>query len=110
VAHVLEKRKVPLLDMGALHRPIRQEVLAAMERVVDSNAFILGEDVRQLEKSIAQYCQTVHAVGCGSGSDALLLAMMAAGVEPGDAVIATPFTFFATAGSIALAGATPGYL
>lgn len=96
--------------MGALHRPIRQEVLAAMERVVDSNAFILGEDVRQLEKSIAQYCQTVHAVGCGSGSDALLLAMMAAGVGPGDAVIATPFTFFATAGSIALAGATPVFV
>ncbi|HEX3743618.1 MAG TPA: DegT/DnrJ/EryC1/StrS family aminotransferase [Bryobacteraceae bacterium] len=110
MAHVLEKRKVPLLDMGALHRPIRQEVLAAMERVVDSNAFILGEDVRQLEKSIAQYCQTVHAVGCGSGSDALLLAMMAAGVGPGDAVIATPFTFFATAGSIALAGATPVFV
>src|ERR1017187_5633841 len=103
----MEKRKVPLLDMGALHRPIRAEVLAAMERVVDSNHFILGEDVRQLEKSIADYCQVPYAIGCGSGSDALLLALMAAGVERGDAVLTTPFTFFRSAGSIALAGATP---
>jgi dTDP-4-amino-4,6-dideoxygalactose transaminase len=106
----MEKRKVPLLDLGALHRPIRGEVLAAMERVVDSNHFILGEDVRQLEKSIADYCQVPHAIGCGSGSDALLLAMKAAGVGPGDAVLTTPFTFFATAGSIVLAGATPVFV
>jgi dTDP-4-amino-4,6-dideoxygalactose transaminase len=106
----MEKRKVPLLDMRALHQPIRDEVLAAMARVVDSNAFILGEDVRQLEKSIAAYCGVPYAVGCGSGSDALLLAMMAAGVEPGDAVLTTPFTFFATAGSIVLAGATPVFV
>jgi len=57
----MEKRKVPLLDMGALHRPIRAEVLAAMERVVDSNHFILGEDVGQLEKSIAAYCHVPYA-------------------------------------------------
>jgi dTDP-4-amino-4,6-dideoxygalactose transaminase len=101
---------VPLLDLGALHRPIRKEVLAAIERVVDSNHFILGEDVRQLEKSIAEYCHVPYAIGCGSGSDALLLAMMAAGVERGDAVLTTPFTFFATAGSIALAGATPVFV
>jgi dTDP-4-amino-4,6-dideoxygalactose transaminase len=106
----MEKRKVPLLDMGALHRPIRDELLAAMARVVDSNAFILGEDVRQLEKSIAAYCDVPYAIGCGSGSDALLLAMMAAGVEPGDAVLTSPFSFFATAGSIALAGATPVFV
>jgi dTDP-4-amino-4,6-dideoxygalactose transaminase len=106
----MEKRKVPLLDMRALHQPIRAEVLEAMARVVDSNAFILGEDVRQLEKSIAAYCHVPYAVGCGSGSDALLLAMMAAGVKPGDAVLTTPFTFFATAGSIALAGATPVFV
>ena len=106
----MEKRKVPLLDMGALHRPIRKEVLAAMERVVDSNAFILGEDVRQLEKAIAAYCHVPYAIGCGSGSDALLLALMAAGVERSEAVLTTPFTFFATAGSIALAGATPVFV
>jgi dTDP-4-amino-4,6-dideoxygalactose transaminase len=106
----MEKRKVPLLDMGALHRPIREEVLAAIERVVDSNHFILGEDVRKLENSIAAYCHLPYAIGCGSGSDALLLAMMAVGVGPGYAVLTTPFTFFATAGSIALAGATPVFV
>ena len=107
---VSEKRKVPLLDMRALHQPIRDEVLEALRRVVDSNAFILGEDVRLLENSIAAYCQVPYAIGCGSGSDALLLAMMAAGVERGDAVLTTPFTFFATAGSIVLAGATPVFV
>jgi dTDP-4-amino-4,6-dideoxygalactose transaminase len=107
---VSEKRKVPLLDMRTLNQPIRDEVLDALRRVVDSNAFILGEDVRQFEKSIAAYCQVPYAVGCGSGSDALLLALMAAGVERGDAVLTTPFTFFATAGSIVLAGATPVFV
>jgi dTDP-4-amino-4,6-dideoxygalactose transaminase len=107
---VIAKRKVPLLDLRALHQPIRDEVLAAIASVVDSNAFILGEDVKQLEKSIAAYCHVPYAVGCGSGSDALLLALMAAGVEPGDAVLTTPFTFFATAGSIVLAGATPVFV
>ena len=110
MTQVSEKRKVPLLDMRALHSPIREELLAALTRVVDSNAFILGEDVKQLEKSIAAYCHASYAVGCGSGSDALLLAMMAAGVQPGDAVLTTPFTFFASAGSIALAGATPVFV
>jgi dTDP-4-amino-4,6-dideoxygalactose transaminase len=85
------KTKSAAARYGALHRPIRDEVLAAMARVVDSNAFILGEDVKQLEKSIAEYCHVPYAIGCGSGSDALLLAMMAAGVEPGDAVLTTPF-------------------
>ena len=107
---VSEKRKVPLLDLPALHQPIRDELLAAVTRVIDSNAFILGEDVKLLEKSIAQYCHVPYAIGCASGSDALLLAMMAAGVEHGDAVLTTPFTFFATAGSIVQAGATPVFV
>jgi dTDP-4-amino-4,6-dideoxygalactose transaminase len=106
----MEKRKVPLLDLRALHQPVRDEVLRAIARVVDSNAFILGEDVRKLEESVAQYCHTAHAVGCGSGSDALLLAMMALDIAPGDAVLTTPFSFFATAGSIVLAGATPVFV
>jgi dTDP-4-amino-4,6-dideoxygalactose transaminase len=106
----MEKREVPLLDLRALHQPVRDEVLRAIARVVDSNAFILGEDVRKLEESVARYCQVRHAVGCGSGSDALLLAMMALDIGPGDAVLTTPFTFFATAGSIVLAGATPVFV
>jgi dTDP-4-amino-4,6-dideoxygalactose transaminase len=107
---VTEKKKVPLLDMRALHQPIREEVLAALARVVDSNAFIMGEDVKQLEKSIAAYSRVPYAIGCASGSDALLLALMAAGVQHGDAVLTTPFTFFATAGSIVRAGATPVFV
>src|SRR5664279_2547105 len=107
---VTDKKKVPLLDMRALHQPIREEVLAALARVVDSNAFIMGEDVKQLEKSIAAYSRVPYAIGCASGSDALLLALMAAGVQHGDAVLTTPFTFFATAGSIVRAGATPVFV
>ncbi|HUA86861.1 MAG TPA: DegT/DnrJ/EryC1/StrS family aminotransferase [Bryobacteraceae bacterium] len=104
------ERKVPLLDLRALHAPVREEILAEMTRVVDSQAFILGEDVKALEKSIAEYCRVSHAVGCASGSDALLLALLAAGVKPGDCVATTPFTFFATAGAIVHAGATPVFV
>lgn len=110
MSSVIEKRKVPLLDLGALHRPIREEVLAEITRVIDSNAFILGPDVNQLEKAIADYCRVPYAVGCASGSDALLLAMMVAGIGPGDTVLTTPFTFFATAGSIVRVGATPAFV
>lgn len=107
---VSEKRKVPLLDMRALHRPVRDEILAEITRVVDSNAFIMGEDVKLLEKAVASYSQVPYAIGCASGSDALLLALMAAGVGRGDSVLTTPFTFFATAGSIVRAGATPVFV
>jgi len=107
---VSEKRKVPLLDMRALHQPIREEVLAAVTRVIDSNAFIMGEDVKLLEKAIAAYSHVPYAIGCASGSDALVLALMAAGVQHGDAVLTTPFTFFATGGSIVRVGATPVFV
>jgi dTDP-4-amino-4,6-dideoxygalactose transaminase len=107
---VTGKKKVSLLDMKALHRPMRDEILAEVTRVIDSNAFIMGEDVKLLEKSIAEYSGVPYAVGCASGSDALLLALMAAGVGHGDAVLTTPFTFFATAGSIVRAGATPVFV
>lgn len=105
-----EKRKIPLLDLKSLHRPIRDEVIAAVTRIIDSNAFIMGEDVKLLEKAIAAYSHMPFAVGCGSGSDALLLALMAAGIGHGDKVLTTPFTFFATAGSIVRAGATPVFV
>jgi dTDP-4-amino-4,6-dideoxygalactose transaminase len=104
------ERRVPLLDLRALHEPIREELLAQITRVVDSQAFILGEDVKALEESIADYCGVPFAVGCASGSDALQLALMAAGVKSGDCVATTPFTFFATAGAIVLAGATPVFV
>ncbi len=98
------------MDLRALHLPIRDEILAQMTRVVDSQAFIMGEDVKALEKSIAEYCRVPYAIGCASGSDALLLALLAAGVKAGDRVATTPFTFFATAGAVVRAGATPVFV
>jgi dTDP-4-amino-4,6-dideoxygalactose transaminase len=99
--------KIPLLDFEAQLRPLREEVMAAITRVVDSKKFILGEEVECLERQLAVYCGARHAIGCASGSDALLLALKAVGIGPGDEVLTTPFTFFATAGAISLAGARP---
>src|SRR5579875_11172 len=101
---------VPFLDLAAQTAAIRGEVLAAIARVVDSQKFILGEEVHRFEQQAAGYCQTSFAVGCASGSDALLLALKAAGAGPGDAVLTVPFTFFATAGAVALAGARPVFV
>jgi dTDP-4-amino-4,6-dideoxygalactose transaminase len=98
-------KKVPLLDLQAQFETIREEVRAAVDRVFDSQQFVLGAEVEGLEKEIARYSQTKFAVGCASGSDALLLALMSCGVGEGDEVITTPFSFFATAGSISRLGA-----
>lgn len=103
-------RAVPLLDTRAQLAPIRAELDAALHRVLDHGQFILGPEVRQFEEEIARYCGTKHAVGCGSGSDALLLPLMALNAGPGDCVITTPYTFFATAGSIARLGARPVFV
>lgn len=100
-------RQIPLLDLQAQHRTIRDEVMAEVIRVVDSQKFILGDDVAALESEIAAYCTAPFAVGCASGSDALFLALMAAGIGPGDKVLTSPYTFFATAGAISRIGATP---
>lgn len=100
-------RKIPLLDLKALHEPLREEILAELARVFDSQSFILGPDVKELEKDLAAYCQVPYVCGCASGTDALILALMAAGVGPGDRVLTTPFSFFATASSIARLGAIP---
>jgi dTDP-4-amino-4,6-dideoxygalactose transaminase len=100
-------RQIPLLDLQAQHRTIRDEVVATVTRVIDSQKFILGEDVKALEREIAVYCQTSHAIGCASGSDALFLALLASEIGPGDKVLTTPYTFFATVGAICRVGATP---
>jgi dTDP-4-amino-4,6-dideoxygalactose transaminase len=103
-------RQVPLLDLKAQHIQIRDEALAAVTQVIDSQKFILGEEVQLLEKEIAAYSSTRFGIGCASGSDALLLALMAAEIGYGDRVITTPFTFFATAGAIARLGAIPVFV
>jgi dTDP-4-amino-4,6-dideoxygalactose transaminase len=102
--------KVPLIDLKPQHAALREELRAAFERVLDSQQFILGEDVRLLEAEVARYVGTKHAIGCASGSDALLLVMMAFDLAKGDEVITTPFTFFATGSAITRAGGFPRFV
>ncbi len=106
----MKPRTVPLLDLKLQHRAIRAEVRAAIDRVVEAQAFILGEEVRLFEEAIASRLGAAHAIGVASGSDALLLSLQAAGIGRGDEVITTPFTFFASAGAIARAGARPVFV
>ena len=101
---------VPLLDLKAQHATIRDDVVAAVMDVVDSQLFILGEPVAALERAVAELSHTRHAIGCANGTDAILLAMRALDVGRGDEVITTPFTFFATAGTIHNVGATPVFV
>jgi dTDP-4-amino-4,6-dideoxygalactose transaminase len=101
---------VPLLDLRAQHATIRESVLAALLPVVDDQAFILGQPVAQLECEVAGLSKTKYAIGCANGTDALLLAMRALDIGPDDEVITTPFTFFATAGTIHNVGAKPVFV
>ena len=101
---------VPLLDLRAQHATIRDEVLPKLEALVDSQLFILGASVEQLERECAELSHTKYAVGCASGTDALLLALKAVDAGPGSEVITTPFTFFATAGTIHNVGAKPVFV
>ena len=98
---------VPLLDLKAQFAQIRAEVMPVIDQVCASQHFILGEHVRALEEEVARYCAASAGVGVSSGTDALLLALMALGIGAGDEVITSPFTFFATGGTIARAGARP---
>ncbi len=101
---------VPLLDLVAQHRTIEAEVLPAVMAVIARQGFIMGPEVGRLEAAVAQLSRTAHAIGCASGTDALLLPLRALDLAPGDEVITTPFTFFATAGAIHNAGGTPVFV
>lgn len=102
--------KVPMLDLVAEHAPYRGDLLAAFERVLDSGRFVLGPEVEAFEREIAAWIGVPHAIGVSNGSDALLLALQAVGVGPGDEVICPTYTFFATAGAVARLGGKPVFV
>lgn len=101
---------VPFIDLKRQYATIAGEVQAAVQRVFSEQAFILGDEVAALECEVAQYCDSQDAIGCASGTDALVLSLMALEIGPGDEVITSPFTFFATAGAIHRVGATPVFV
>jgi dTDP-4-amino-4,6-dideoxygalactose transaminase len=103
-------KPIPIIDLKAQYSTIKGEIQAAIERVLDSQQFILGTEVEALEKELAEYCQCKYALGVSSGTDALILSLMAIGIKPGDEVITTPYSFFATSGSIVRLGAKPIYV
>lgn len=105
-----ENAPVPMIDLVEQFESQREEILETVERVFSKQAFILGDEVAGLEEEVATFCDSRFAIGCASGTDALILALMALDIGPGDEVITTPFTFFATASSIVRVGATPVFV
>ena len=106
----LSSMQVKMLDLQAQYAPMREEIRRVMDEVCDQQALILGPFVDRFEKNLAAYCNVKHAIGVTSGTDALLLSLMAMGIKPGDEVICPAFTFFATAGSVARLGAKPVFV
>ncbi len=102
--------KVPPLDLFCQHEPLLPQMIDTFKAVVESSRFVLGQTVETFESQLTDYCAAAGAVGVSSGTDALLAALMALEIGPGDEVITTPFTFFATAGGIARVGATPVFV
>ncbi len=101
---------VPLLDIGRQHRPLLKDLRKVFDKALETSAFIKGSELVSLEEEFSKYCGTKIAVGCASGTDALILALMASGLKPGEYVITTPFTFFATAGAVVRAGGIPVFV
>ena len=102
--------KIPMLDLSEQYQGIRDEVIAALDKVMSSTHFILGDNVKKLESDIAQFSNVAHGIGVANGSDAIHISLEAIGVQAGDEVITTPFTFFATGGAIARTGAKPVFV
>src|SRR3954463_10668032 len=98
---------VPLLDLQAQYRPLREDILAAIARVCDSQRFIMGPEIDALERELSSMLGIRHAIAVSSGTDALLLALMTLDIKAGDEVVTSPYSFFATAGAVARLGATP---
>ncbi|WP_064091879.1 DegT/DnrJ/EryC1/StrS family aminotransferase [Rossellomorea aquimaris] len=102
--------KVPMLDLSEQYQDLKPRVLEVLDEVMSSSRFILGDNVKKLEEDVAKYSSVDYGIGCGNGSDAIHIALQALEVGPGDEVITTPFTFFATGGAIARAGAKPVFV
>ena len=102
--------KVPLIDLRRQYYNMKEEIDAAIQEVLENQSFILGPKVGEFEKLFASYCNTKHAIGVSSGTDALFLALKSLGIGSGDEVVTSPFTFFATVGSICNAGAKPVFV
>ena len=100
---------VPLLDLKAQYAPLREAIAEAVERVIEAQRFILGPEVETFEHDVARYAGVRHAVGCASGTDALILALAALDIGPGDEVLTTPFSFFSTASCAYKVGARPRF-
>src|ERR1700761_672473 len=102
--------QVPLLDLKLQYAPLKAHLLAEIEAAADSQALLLGPQTDKFEKAVADYCGAAHAIGVSSGTDAELILLMALGIGPGDKVLTTPYTFFATASCVARLGATPVFV
>ncbi len=101
---------IPFIDLKSQFKQIEPEIRSAINRVLEHGQYIMGPEVFEFEKQLAEYCNVEHAISCSSGADAILMSLMAKGIGPGDAVFTTPFTFFATVEMICLAGATPVFV
>src|SRR5690242_5985236 len=101
---------IPLIDLAAQYRELKDEINAAIARVFESSQFILGQEVAAFEEEFAACCQCAHGIGVNSGTSALHLALLAAGIGPGDEVITVPFTFYATVAAIRYVGAKPVFV
>lgn len=103
-------KKIDMLDLSEQYMSLKKEIIEELDQVMESSQFILGDNVRKLESTLANYSNTRHGIGVGNGSDAIHIALQAAGIKEGDEVITTPFTFFATGGAISRANAKPVFV